>query len=83
MKKSAFLFATFTLMVLLLCLTISCQNKAEKAELERMKAMVQTEDQNKAIARQFFEAIDAQNYNRFNELLAPVQLFTIQGHKRT
>lgn len=71
MKKSASLFAIVLLTALGLCFTISCQNKAEKAELEKMKAMVQTEDQNKAIARQFFEAIDAQNYNRFNELLAP------------
>lgn len=55
----------------LFCFTISCQNKAEKAELEKIRAMAQTEDQNKTIVRQFFEAIDAQNYNRINELLAP------------
>ncbi len=71
MKKSIFLFAVFMLMVLVLCFSFSCQNKADKAELEKMKAMAQTEDQNKPIARQFFEALDAQDYNRFNELLAP------------
>jgi steroid delta-isomerase-like uncharacterized protein len=58
-------------LVLLLCFSISCQNKAEKAELEKMRAIAQTEDQNKTIVHQFFEAIDAQNYDRINEILAP------------
>lgn len=58
-------------LVFLLCLTFACQDKAARAELEKAKNLAQVEDQNKAIVRQFFEAIDAQDYNRFNELLAP------------
>ena len=57
-------------LAVLLCFTFACQNKAEKAELEKMKAMPQTEEQNKAVVRQFFEAADAQNVNRLIELLA-------------
>jgi len=58
-------------LVLLFCFTFGCQNKAEKAELEKMRAMVQTEEQNKAVVHQFIEALDSQNFNRFIELLAP------------
>lgn len=58
-------------LVILLCFTFACQSKAEKAELEKMKTAAQTEEQNKAVVRQFFEAIDTQDYNRFNELIAP------------
>jgi len=58
-------------LAVLLCFAIACQNKAEKAELDKMKAMAQTEEQNKAVVHQFFEALDSQNFNRFIELLAP------------
>jgi steroid delta-isomerase-like uncharacterized protein len=57
-------------LVFLLCLTFACQDKAARAELEKAKNLAQVEDQNKAIVRQFFEAIDAQNYARMKELLA-------------
>jgi steroid delta-isomerase-like uncharacterized protein len=39
--------------------------------LEKVKNAAQIEGQNKALVRQFFDALDAQDYNRFNELLAP------------
>ena len=58
-------------LVILLCFTFGCQNKARKAELDKMKAMAASEEQNKAIARQLHEALDSQNVDRFNELLAP------------
>ena len=58
-------------LVILLCFTFSCQNKAEKAELEKMRAMETTEEQNQAVARQLHEALDSQNVNRLIELLAP------------
>jgi len=58
-------------LVFLLCFTISCQNKTQKAELEKMKDVAQTEEQNKAVARQLHEALDSQNVNRLIELLAP------------
>jgi steroid delta-isomerase-like uncharacterized protein len=58
-------------LVILFCFTFSCQNKAEKAELEKMRAIETTEEQNKAVARQLHEALDSQNVNRLIELLAP------------
>jgi steroid delta-isomerase-like uncharacterized protein len=70
MKKSGFLFATFILMVLALCFTLSCQNKAEKAELEKMKAQAKTEAQNKEIVRIFIAAIDKNDFGKLKELLS-------------
>jgi steroid delta-isomerase-like uncharacterized protein len=58
-------------LALALCLTFACQNKAEKAELEKFRAQAATEEQNKAVARQLHEALDSQNIERFNELFAP------------
>ncbi len=58
-------------LVLLLCFAFACQDKAAMAELEKFRAQAQLEEQNKAVVRQVFEAIDAQNFDRFRELLAP------------
>ena len=58
-------------LVLCLCFSIACQDKAAMAELEKAKTIVQLEAQNKVIVRQFFEAIDAQNYARMKELITP------------
>lgn len=66
-------------LVLLLCFTIGCQDKAARAELEKAKTLAQIEGQNKAIVRQFFEAIDAQNYARLKELLAPEGVLHYSG----
>jgi steroid delta-isomerase-like uncharacterized protein len=66
-------------LIIPLCFTISCQNKAQKAELEKMKTTAQTEEQNKAVVRQFFEAIDAQNYERINALLDPGAIVHYSG----
>jgi steroid delta-isomerase-like uncharacterized protein len=58
-------------LALLLCFSSACQDKAARAELDKATRQVQIEEQNKAIVRQFFGAIDAQNYARMKELLAP------------
>ena len=58
-------------MVLLFCFTIACQNKAAMVELEQMKAQAELEKQNELVVRQVFEAIDAQDFTRFGELLGP------------
>jgi len=50
-------------LVLLLCFTFGCQNKAEKAELEKLNAQADVEAQNKEIVREFFAAIDARNFD--------------------
>jgi predicted ester cyclase len=57
--------------VLLLCFTLACQDKAAMAELKQMKAQAELEKQNELVVRQVFEAIDAQDFARFRELLAP------------
>jgi steroid delta-isomerase-like uncharacterized protein len=58
-------------LVIIFCFTFGCQNSAEKAELEKMKAVAQTEEQNKTIVRQLHEALDSQNINRLIEFFAP------------
>jgi steroid delta-isomerase-like uncharacterized protein len=58
-------------LVFLLCFVVACQDKAARAELEKVRKAAQIEEQNKALVHRFFEAIDAQDFDRFNELLAP------------
>jgi len=55
-------------LVLLFCFSFACQDKAAMAELEKARTLVQTEEQNKAIVSQYFDAVDAQNYSRVKEL---------------
>ena len=57
-------------LALLLFFTIACQDKAAMAELEKVKAQKTTQEQNKQIARDFFAAIDRQDFPRLKELLA-------------
>ena len=58
-------------LVLLLCFTFSCQNKGEKAELEKYRAQAKVEEQNKEIVKRFFEEFNKGNMEIFNELCAP------------
>ena len=56
----------------LLCFTFACQNKAEKAELERYRTQAKVEEQNKEIVKRFFEEFPNKgNIEIFNELCAP------------
>jgi len=41
-------------LVLMMCLMISCQNKAEKAELEKFRAQAALEEQNKEIVKRYW-----------------------------
>lgn len=59
------------LFIPVLCVTFACQDKAVMAELEGMKAQAAVEEQNIGIVRQVFQAIDAQDFVRFKELLVP------------
>jgi predicted ester cyclase len=63
-------FSAFS-MAILLCFALSCQNKAEKAEFEKMRATARTEEQNKNIMRQMHLALDSQNVDRLVGLFAP------------
>jgi predicted ester cyclase len=67
MKKSLWIVP----LVLLFCFTFACEDKAAMAELKQMKSQAEVEKQNEHVVRQVFEAIDAQDYARFRELLAP------------
>ena len=57
-------------LAVLLCFTFACQNKAEKAELEKFRAQAQVEEQNKEVAKAVFASIDGGDFERINELLA-------------
>ena len=58
-------------LVLLLCFAFSCQNKAEKAELEKFRAQAKVEEQNKAIANREWEAWSKGDFEAFKEVVAP------------
>jgi predicted ester cyclase len=54
--------------VLLLCFSVACQDKAAMAEVEKYKAQAGVEEQNKELARNFFAAIDKNDFARLKEL---------------
>ena len=55
-------------LVILFCLTIACQDKAAMAELQKYKAQAKLEEQNKEVARNFFAAIDRNDFDKLKEL---------------
>ncbi len=66
-------------LVFLFCFTISCQDKAAMAELEKAKAQATIEAQNKEIIRELFAAIDAGNFDKIKELLAENFALNVPG----
>ena len=46
-----FFIAIFSIM-------IGCQNQSQKAELDKYKATIKTQEENKTIAHDFFAAVD-------------------------
>jgi steroid delta-isomerase-like uncharacterized protein len=48
----------------------SCQNKAEKAELDKFKAAAQVQEQNKKLVQECFAAIDKLDFNKLDTILA-------------
>jgi steroid delta-isomerase-like uncharacterized protein len=58
-------------LVLLFCFTFGCQNKAEKAELEKFRARANREEQNKEIVKRFLEEWNKGNVEIADELYAP------------
>jgi len=67
MKKLLFIIP----LAVLLCFTFGCQNKAEKAELEKFRAQAKLEEQNKEIVKRFFEEWNKGNIEIADELYAP------------
>jgi len=62
-------------LAVLLCFTFACQNKAEKAELEKFRTQAKVEEQNEAAVIRLFEEIDKQNFDVFDEQFAEDAVF--------
>ena len=67
MKKLCMILPT----ALILCFMVGCQDKEAMAELEAMKAQAEVEEQNKELARKWFEEIDKGNWDFIREKGAP------------
>jgi steroid delta-isomerase-like uncharacterized protein len=62
-------------LVVLLCFTFACQNKAEKAELEKFRTQAKVEEQNKAVIMKQAELLNRGDFDALREFLAPEYLF--------
>ena len=58
-------------LALILCFVVGCQDKAAMAELEEFRAQTAIEEQNKELARKWFEAVDTGDWEFFRENTAP------------
>jgi len=58
-------------LVLLLCFTFGCQNKAEKAELEKFRAQAAVAGQNEALVRGVFDRLSKGDEAVYQEMYAP------------
>ena len=58
-------------LVLLLCFSFACQNKAAMAELEKFRAQARLEEQNREMVKRFFEEWNKGNIEIADELYAP------------
>jgi steroid delta-isomerase-like uncharacterized protein len=67
MKKPILVVSLF----LLLCFAFGCQNKAEKAELEKFRTQAKVEEQNKEIVRKTVEEWNKGNYEFLKEIETP------------
>jgi steroid delta-isomerase-like uncharacterized protein len=70
--KKCFSVVTF---VFLLCFASACQNKAEKAELEKFRAQAKVEEQNKAIVSREWDAYSKGDYEAFKQVVASVYVW--------
>lgn len=70
MKALTFESIYILIVSLILLFTSGCQNQIEKEELDEFRSMSNLQNQNKEIARALFQAIDNNNFDKINELLA-------------
>lgn len=70
MKTSLLHVIAVIFLVALPFLISGCQDQAEKSELDKFKAMANVHDQNKAVVRELFGAIDNGNFDRLEQLLS-------------
>jgi predicted ester cyclase len=69
MNARQFRFVIFFLCAVLLLIATGCENQSKKAELDKCKATVKTQEQNKEIVREIFAAIDG-DINKLGVLLS-------------
>jgi steroid delta-isomerase-like uncharacterized protein len=69
-ERRAWLLA-LTGLVLLLCFSIACKDKAAVAELQKLKAQTEAETQNAATLRRFLEESDKRNLDAWREICTP------------
>ena len=67
MKKLCMILSS----ALILCFIVGCQDKEAKAELEKMKAQVEVEEQNKALAQRILAEGDKKNLDILDEVCTP------------
>jgi steroid delta-isomerase-like uncharacterized protein len=67
MKKSILVVS----LVLLVCFVFGCQNKAEKAELEKFRAQAKIEEQNMTLYRKTIDELNKGNIEFYRETMAP------------
>jgi predicted ester cyclase len=58
-------------LAILLWFTFACQNKAEKAELEKFRTQAKIEEQNEGLFRKLIEEWNKGNYEYLKEMMAP------------
>jgi steroid delta-isomerase-like uncharacterized protein len=62
-------------LALTLCFMASCQNKAEKAELEKYRTQAKVEEQNRALVSRMWEAWNKRDFEAWKEMHAPEYLY--------
>lgn len=58
-------------LAVLLCIVFACQNKAEKAELEKFITQAKVEEQNKLVVMKWMDSINQGDFDALKELMAP------------
>ncbi len=69
MRKS--LVLALSALVLCVCLSVSCQDRAAMAELEKSKAQAALEERNKAVVTNFFSAFQKGDIEAIKEVCSP------------
>lgn len=57
--------------LLVICLAFGCQNKIERAELEKFRAQARIEERNRELVKRGFEALNKGDFDAVREMTAP------------
>jgi len=68
-------------LALILCFTVSCQDKEAMAELEEFKTQAEVEEQNKEIVRYALKLYDEGNFVERDKLFSPNTVYHAPGGK--